>query len=144
MSSVSASTGSNDAVVMSGDVITMQDAPASYPMHEEMVDGAPSGYSATCTVSSTHTGGIRVKTDGQGLANERIQFNVVDVTLADPQPKTTEWVDVNQQGAFRTSWRPIDTSYFPAGHDLECRLTRVIPGTGDIALARSSSTFPAP
>ena len=134
ISSVSASTGSNSAGVMPGDVITMQDAPVSYPMNEKMVNGVLSGYSGTCTVASTHTGGLRVKADGQGLANSLIKFHVVDVS--DPLlVRTTEYVDVNQQGAFRTNWQPVN---FPAGDNLQCWLM-----SGADVLA-DSSNFPAP
>ena len=138
ISSVSASTESNSSVVMPGDLLTMQGAPVSYPMNEAMVNGRLSGYSGTCTVSNTHTGGIRVKVDGQGVANSLIQLNVVDVS--DPLLfRTTEYVDVNQQGAFRTNWRPIESGDFPTAHDLQCWLTQ-----GSDNVLASSSNFPAP
>jgi hypothetical protein len=144
ISSVPASAGANSAVVIPEDVITMQGAPVSYPMNEEIVNGFPSGYSGTCTVASTHTGGLRVRADGQGAANNLIQLNVVDLT-PDPlhpdwQLRTTDYVDVNQQGAFRTGWSPIEPGVvFPAGHDLQCQLTQ-----DSHILASSSSTFAAP
>jgi hypothetical protein len=144
ISSVSASTGSNSAVVIPDDVITTQGAPVSYSMNEGIVaSGSYSGYSGTCTVASTHTGGLRVRADGQGVANELIQFNVVDVTPdplhPDSHPRTTDYVDVNQQGAFRTGWSPIEPGVFIAGHDLQCQLTQ-----NSNILASSSSIFPAP
>src|SRR5258705_13005827 len=80
ISSVSASTGSTSAVATPDDVITTQGSPVSYPMYERTTNGSTSGYSGTCTVSSTHTGGIRVKADGQGIASSQIQFNVVDIS----------------------------------------------------------------
>jgi hypothetical protein len=138
ISSVSASTGFNDAVVMLDDVLTMQAAPVSYPMTEMMVNSSLSGYSGTCTVANTHAGGIRVKVDGQGVANSLIQFNVVDI--ADPdQWRTTEYVTVNQQGAFRSGWSAIDAGQFAAGHDLQCWLTQ-----GSATVLASTSNFPAP
>jgi hypothetical protein len=140
ISSVSASTESNSSVVIPGDVITMQDAPVSYAMNEVTANGSYSGYSGTCTVADTHTGGIRVKADGQGVANSLIQLNVVDVTPGSSQLRTTEYVDVNQQGAFRTGWSPIEPGYFTAGANLQCWLTK----GSDVVLATSSSTFPAP
>jgi hypothetical protein len=138
ISSVSASTGSNSAVAMPDDLITMQGAPDSYSMNEAMVNGSPSGYSATCTVASTHTGGLRVKVDGQGVANDLIQFNVVDMTDS-LHLRTTDYVDVNQQGAFRTGWHSIEPADFTPGNNLQCWLTK-----GADILASSSSTFPAP
>ena len=142
ISSVSASMGSDGAVVMPGDRITMQDAPVSYPMIQAMVNGSPSGYSGTCTVASTHTGGLRVKADGQGIAGNLIQLNVVDMT-GNPDgshPRTTDYVDVNQQGAFRTGWIPIEPGVvFTAEHDLQCQLNQEVN-----LLASSSSSFPAP
>jgi hypothetical protein len=140
VSSVSASTGSNSAVVMPGDVITMQGAPVSYPMNEVIANGSYSGYSGTCTVASTHTGGLRVKADGQGVANERIQFNVVDVTEGSLHLRTTDYIDVNQQGSFRTGWSPIEPGDFSAEAVLQCQLTK----GSDNVLASSSSTFTAP
>jgi len=138
ISSVSASTGSDSAVVMPGDVITMQGAPVSYPMNERVVNGVSSGYWGDCTVSSTHTGGIRVKADGQGVANTLIQLNVVDTS--DPLlVRTSEWVDVNQQGVFRTNWRPIEPGDFPAGDALQCWLTQ-----GSENVLANSTNFSAP
>jgi hypothetical protein len=139
ISSVSASTESDSSVVMSGDLLTTQGAPVSYPMNERMVNGRVSGYSGTCTVSSTHTGGIRVKADGQGVANSLIQLNVVDVS-SPLLLRTTDYMDVNQQGAFRTGWHAIEPGDFPAGDDMQCWLTS---GSATV-LATSSSTFPAP
>jgi len=136
LTSASAPTESSSSVVMPGDEFTLQDAPVSYPINEV---GTASGYSGSCTLARTHTGGLRVKADGQGVAYSLVEFNVVD--LIDPlHLRTTEYVDVNQQGAFRTNWQPIDPGLFPAGHDLECRLTHTVTGN---TLA-SSSTFPAP
>jgi len=136
--SVSASTASNSAVVMPDDVITMQGSPVSYPMYERTTNGSSSGYSGTCTVSTTHTGGLRVKADGSGVASSLIQFNVVDVS--DPDLKrTTEYVDVNQQGAFRTNWGPIEPGDFPAGDSLQCWLT-----AGSANVLANSSGFSAP
>jgi hypothetical protein len=141
MSNVSASTGSDSAVVIPDDVITTQGAPVSYPMNEGIVaSGSYSGYSGTCTVASTHTGGLRVRADGQGVANELIQFNVVDVTEGSLHLRTTDYVDVNQQGAFRTGWSPIEPGYFTAEAILQCQLTK----GSDNVLASSSSTFTAP
>lgn len=139
LTSASAPIESTTAVVTPGDEFTIQGAPVSYPLNEFVASGSSSGYSGTCTVSSTHDGGIRVKVDGRGVAYSLIEFNVVD--LSDPlHLRTTEYVDVNQQGAFRTNWIPIGPSYFPTGNDLECRLTNTVTGN---TLA-SSSTFPAP
>jgi hypothetical protein len=136
ISSVSASMGSDNAVVMPGDGITMQDAPVSYPIDEVI----SSGYSGTCTVSNTHTGGIRVKADGRGAAYSLVRFDVVD--LSDPNlGRDVEYVDVNQQGTFRTNWRAIEPGVFLAGHDLQCWLTSSVDGS---TLASSTSTFPAP
>jgi hypothetical protein len=140
ISSVSSSMASNSAVVMPDDVMTMQGSPVSYPMNEGTMNGSPSGYSGTCTVASTHTGGLRVKVDGQGVANARIQFNVVDVTPDSLHLRTTEYIDVNQQGAFRTNWGPIEPGDFTAGSTLQCWLTQ----GSDNVLASSNSTFPAP
>ncbi len=140
ISSVSASTGSNSAVVTPDDAFTMQGAPDSYPMNEGIANGSYSGYSGTCTVASTHTGGLRVKADGQGAANNRIQFNVVDVTPGSLHLRTTQYVDLNQQGAFRAGWSPIEPGDFTAGANLQCWLT----SGSDVVLASSSSTFPAP
>ncbi len=138
ISSVSASTGSDGAVVMPGDVITTQGAPVSYPMNERVANGISSGYWGDCTVSSTHTGGIRVKADGQGIANTTIQLNVVDVS--DPALyRTSEYVDVNQQGVFRTNWRPIEPGDYPAGNSLQCWLT-----AGSENVLANSASFPAP
>jgi hypothetical protein len=138
ISSVSTSTESNSSVVMPGDLLTMQGSPVSYPMNEGMVDGRLSGYSGTCTVSNTHTGGIRVKVDGQGVASSLIQLNVVDVS--DPLLlRTTDYVDVNQQGAFRTNWRPIEPGDFTAGDNLQCWLT-----SESANVLASSSNFSAP
>jgi hypothetical protein len=139
LTSASAPTESTGSVVMSGDELTIQDAPVSYPLNEVIVNGSSSGYSGTCTVSNTHSGGIRVKVDGRGVAYDLVEFNVVD--LSDPlHLRTIEYVDVNQQGTFRTNWIPIAPAYFPTGNDLECRLTDAETGN---SLA-SSSTFPAP
>ena len=141
ISSVSASTGSDSTVVMPGDVITMQDAPVSYAIDEVIsTSGSSSGYSGTCTVSNTHTGAIRVKVDGVGAAYSLIRFDVVDVSDPDLQ-RDGRYVDVNQQGSFRTNWRAIDAGVFPAGHDLQCWLTSSVNLS---TLAKSSSTFPAP
>jgi len=131
---------STSSVVMPGDEFTTQDAPVSYPLNEETATASSaSGYSGTCTVSTGHTGGFRVKVDGRGVAYSLIEFNVVDVT--DPlQLRTSEFIDVNQQGAFRANWQAIEPWYFPAGHDLECRLTSTVNGS---TLARST-TFAAP
>jgi hypothetical protein len=138
ISSVSASTGSDGAVVMPGDGITMHDAPVSYPMNERVANGISSGYWGTCTVSNTHTGGIRVKADGQGVANTLIQLNVVDIS--DPLlMRTSEWVDVNQQGVFRTNWRQIDLGFFPTGDSLQCWLT-----AGSENVLANSANFSAP
>jgi len=133
---------STSSVVMPGDEFTTQDAPVSYPMYEVTAAAASSsGYSGTCTVSNTHTGSIRVKVDGRGVAYSLIQFNIVDVS--DPSLlRTTEYVDVNQQGAFKTNWQPIEAGVFPAGHDLQCWLTNSANTT--IVLARTISSFPAP
>jgi len=137
LTSASAPTESTGSVVMSGDELTTQDAPVSYPINE--VIGSSSGYSGTCTLSNLHSGGLRVKVDGRGLAYSLVEFNVVD--LADPlHLRITEYIDVNQQGVFRTNWIPIEPWYFPTGHDLECRLTNTTTGN---TLA-NSSTFPAP
>jgi len=138
ITSLSASTGSNSGVAMPDDLVTMQGAPTSYPMNEAMVNGSPSGYSGTCTIAGTHTGGLRVKADGQGVANNLIQLNVVDMTDS-LRLRTTDYVDVNQQGAFRTGWTAIEPGVFPAGNNLECWLTK-----GADVLASTSSTFPAP
>jgi hypothetical protein len=138
ISSVSASTGSNGAVVMPGDLITMQGAPVSYPMNERVVNGLSSGFWGTCTVSTTHTGGIRVKADGQGAANSLIQLNVVDIS-SPLLLRTTDYVDVNQQGAFRTNWRAIEPGDFTAGDSLQCWLT----SDSDTVLANSTN-FSAP
>jgi hypothetical protein len=116
----------------------MQDAPVSYALSEQLVNGSPSGYSGTCTVANTHTGGLRVKVDGQGVANDLIKLHVVDVTDSF-HLRTTEYVDVNQQGAFRTSWRPIEPGDFPAGDNLQCWLMK----DADV-LASTSTTFAAP
>lgn len=140
INSVSASTESNSSVVMPGDLLTMQGAPVSYSMNEAMVNGSPSGYSGTCTVAGTHTGGIRVKADGQGVAGNLIHFNVVDASI-DPPLRTTDIVDLNQQGAFRTGWISIEPGVFAAGHNLQCWLTDVYSGA---TLASSSSIFLAP
>jgi hypothetical protein len=136
--SVSASTGAGSAVVTPGDVLTTQDAPVSYPMNERVVDGLSSGYWGDCTVSATHTGGIRVKADGQGVANTQIQLNVVDVS-SPLLVRTSEYVDVNQQGAFRTNWRTIELGFFPAGDRLQCWLT-----SGSENVLANSSDFSAP
>ena len=131
---------STSSVVMPGDEFTTQDAPVSYPINEVIANGSSSGYSGTCTVSNTHTGAIRVKVDGRGLAYSLVVFNVVD--LSDPlHLRTTEYVDVNQQGTFRTNWRAINAGVFPAGHDLQCWLTSSVNLS---TLASSTSTFPAP
>ena len=132
---------STSSVVMSGDEFTTQDAPVSYPMYEvTAATGSSSGYSGTCTVSNTHTGGLRVKADGRGVAYSLVEFDVVD--LSDPQLKrTTEYVDVNQQGSFKSNWTPVDPGYFPAGHDLQCRLANTVTAA---ILASATSTFPAP
>ena len=99
LTSASAPTESTGSVVMPGDEFTMQDAPVSYLMNEVVANGSYSGYSGTCTVSNTRTG-IRVKVDGRGVPYSLIQFNVVD--LSDPlHLRTTEYIDVSQQGAFR-------------------------------------------
>jgi len=140
LTSASASTASTGSVVTPGDApgdeFTLQDAPVSFPINEV---GSSLGYSGTCTMSKTHTGGLRVKVDGKGVAYSLVEFNVVD--LIDPlHLRTTEYIDVNQQGAFKTNWLPIDPGLFPAGHDLECRLTNTVTGN---TLA-SSSTFTAP
>jgi hypothetical protein len=125
--------------VMPGDEFTTQDAPVSYPINEVIATGSSSGYSGTCTVSNTHTGAIRVKVDGRGLAYSLVVFNVVD--LSDPlHLRTTEYVDVNQQGTFRTNWQSIEPGLFTVGGDLQCWLTSSVNGS---TLA-SSSTFPAP
>src|SRR5262245_975515 len=139
--SVSASTGADSAGVMPGDLLTTQDAPVSYSINEVILaSGSSSGYSGTCTVSNTHTGGIRVKVDGRGVAYSLIRFDVVDVS--DPNlMRDVEYVDVNQQGTFRTNWRPIDAGVFPAGHDLQCWL---ISSVNLSTIASSTSTFPAP
>jgi hypothetical protein len=108
-------------------------------MNEMSVNGAPSGYSGTCTVASTHTGGLRVRADGQGAANNLIELNVVDVTPDSSHLRTTDYTDVNQQGAFRTGWSSIDPGVFIPGHDLQCWLTQ----NGNV-LASSSTSFPAP
>jgi hypothetical protein len=139
LTSASAPTESTGSVAMSGDEFTMQDAPVSYPMNEVVANGSYSGYSGTCTVSNTRAG-IRVKVDGRGVAYSLIQFNVVD--LSDPlHLRTTEYIDVNQQGVFRTNWSPIETGYFPSGDNLQCWLTSTV--NADI-FASSTSTFPAP
>jgi hypothetical protein len=138
VSSVSASTGLNSAVATPDDVITMQGSPVSYPLYERTTNGVSSGYSGSCTVSSTHTGGIRVKVDGQGVASSQIQFNVVDIS--DPNLyRTSEYVDVNQQGAFRTNWGPIEIGDFPTGDNLQCWLT-----AGSANVLANSSSFSAP
>jgi len=137
ISSVSGSAGSSSAVVTPGDAITTQDAPVSFALSEQIINGFPSGYTGTCTVANTHSGGIRVKVDGQGVANTVIKLHVVDVT--DPLlVRTTEWVDVNQQGAFRTNWQLIDSGVFAPADNLQCWLM-----SGSDVLA-SSSNFPAP
>ena len=123
---------------MPDDVITMQGSPVSYPMNEAMVNGSSSGYSGTCTVASTHTGGLRVKADGQGVANDLIQLNVVDMT-GSLHLRTTDYIDVNQQGAFRTGWHAIEPGDFTAGDSLQCQLAK-----GADILANTSTTFPAP
>jgi hypothetical protein len=138
ISSVAASMASNSAVVMPDDVITMQGSPVSYPMTEGTINGSPSGYSGTCTVASTHTGGLRVRADGQGVANDLIQVNVVDMT-GSLHLRTIDYVDVNQQGAFRSGWHAIEPGDFDAGNSLQCQFTK----DADI-LASSSTTFPAP
>lgn len=140
ISSLSASTGSNSADVMPDDAITMLGSPVSYPMNEMTVNGSSSGYSGTCTVASTHTGGLRVKVDGQGVPSALIQFNVVDVTPNSLHLRTTDYVDVNQQGSFRTGWSAIEPGAFTAGNTLQCWLTQ----GSDTVLASSSTTFPAP
>ena len=138
ISDVSAPAASNSTVGTPNDAITLQAAPVSYPMYERTTNGSSSGYSGTCTVSATHTGGIRVKADGQGVASSLIQFNVVDVS--DPYLKrTTEYVDVNQQGTFRTNWAPIEPGDFPAGDSLQCWLT-----AGSANVLANSSGFSAP
>jgi hypothetical protein len=131
---------STSSVVMPGDEFTTQDAPVSYPINEvTAATGSSSGYSGTCTVSNSHTGSIRVKVDGQGLAYTLIVFNVVD--LSDPlQLRTTEYVDVNQQGTFRTNWQSIAPGLFTVGGNLQCWLTSSVTGS---TLA-SSNAFPAP
>jgi hypothetical protein len=136
--SVSASTGADSAVVTPGDVLTTQDAPVSYPMNERVANGISSGYWGTCTVSNTHTGGLRVKADGQGVASSVIQLNVVDVSDPDLH-RTSEYVDVNQQGAFRTNWRPIEIGDFPSGDSLQCWLT-----SGSENVLANSGSFSAP
>jgi hypothetical protein len=138
VSGVSASTAFNTEVATPDDAITIQDAPVSYPMNQAMVNGSPSGYSGTCTVAGTHTGGLRVKADGQGVANNLIQLNVVDVS--DPDlGRTTEYVDVNQQGGFRTNWRTIEPGQFTPGDNLQCWLT-----SGSDNVLANSSNFSAP
>ena len=137
LTSASAPTESTSSVVLPDGEFALQDAPVSYPIND--VSGSSSGYSGTCTIANTHAGGLRAKVDGRGVAYSLVEFNVVD--LADPlRLRTTEYIDVNQQGAFRTNWIAIEPWYFPAGHDLECRLTSTITGN---TLA-SSSTFAAP
>jgi hypothetical protein len=113
--------------------------PVSYLMSEVAAASASSsGYSGTCTVAYTHTGGMRVKADGRGVAYSLVEFNVVD--LSDPLLlRTTEYVDVNQQGTFRTNWQSVDAGVFPAGHDLQCRLANTVTGN----VLASSETFPA-
>jgi len=138
ISSLSASTGSDSADVMPDDVITMQGSPVSYPMNEAMVNGSSSGYSGTCTVASTHTGGIRVKADGRGVPNDLIQVNVVDMT-GWQHLRIADYVDVNQQGAFRSGWHAIEPGDFAPGNILQCQFTK-----GADILASSSTTFPAP
>jgi len=139
LTSASAPTEFTGPVVMSGDELTIQDAPVSYLMSEVAVASASSsGYSGTCTVAYTHTGGMRVKADGRGVAYSLVEFNVVD--LSDPLLlRTTEYVDVNQQGTFRTNWQSVDAGVFPAGHDLQCRLANTVTGN----VLASSETFPA-
>jgi len=79
-----------------------------------------------------------VKADGQGVAGNTIQLNVVDVS--DPDLKrTTQYVDVNQQGSFRTSWEPIEPGVFPAGDSLQCWLT-----AGSANVLANSTSFSAP
>lgn len=137
LTSAASPAASTSPVVMPGDAFTTQDAPVSYPINEVIASGSSSGYSGTCTVSNTHTGAIRVKVDGRGLAYSLVVFNVVD--LSDPlQLRTTEYVEVNQQGTFRSNWQ--STELFPPGDNLQCWLTSSINGN---TLA-SSSTFPAP
>jgi hypothetical protein len=136
--SVPAPTESTSSLVMPGDEFTVQDAPVSYPLDEAMRNGSPSGYTGTCTVSSTHAGGIRVRVDGHGVANDLIELNVVDMTDSD-HLRTTEVITVNQQGAFRTNWSRIETGYFPAGNTLQCQLNQ-----DSNLLASSTSTFSAP
>jgi len=136
--SVSSAAAFNSDLSTPDDVITMQGAPVSYPLYERTTNGSSSGYSGTCTVSTTHTGGIRVKADGQGVASSLIQLNVVDTS--DPNLlRTTDYVDVNQQGAFRTNWRPIEPGDFPAGDSLQCWLTE-----GSANVLANSSSFSAP
>ena len=140
LTSASVPAESSSSVVMPGDEFTIQGAPVSYPMNEVLVaSGSSSGYSGTCTVSSTHDGGMRVKVDGRGVAYSLVEFNLVD--LSDPLlGRTTEYVDVNQQGAFRTNWYAIAPAVFPAGHDLQCWLAHTVTGN----VLASSSIFAAP
>ena len=80
-----------------------------------------------------------MKVDGRGLAYSLVVFNVVD--LSDPLLlRTTEYVDVNQQGTFRTNWQSIAPGLFTVGGDLQCWLTSSVTGS---TLA-SSNAFPAP
>jgi len=131
--------------VASGGVITTQDAPVSYAMNEMVVNSSlsGSGYSGTCTVAGSHTGGLRVRADGQGVAGHLIQFNVVDVSST-LKLRTTDYVDVNQQGAFRVGWHAIEPGDFTAGDNLQCWLTEggaVLASTG---MTSDSGGFPAP
>ena len=135
--SISPSSRFNSDVATPDDVITAQAAPVSYWMNERMINSTPSGYSGTCTVAGTHAGGLRVKVDGQGVANSLIKLHVVDVS--DPLlGRTTEYVDVNQQGAFRTNWQPIEPERFAAGDNLQCWLM------SDGEVLANSSDFSAP
>src|SRR5262249_15463250 len=99
-----------------------------------------SGFAGTCTVATIHAGGIRVKADGQGTPGSGFKLNVVDVT-GPLHLRTTEYVDVNQQGSFRTSWNTIEPAEFTPGDSLQCWLTS--PSDGSV-LASSTASFPAP
>jgi hypothetical protein len=125
-------------VVPSDEVATAQEAPVSYSISE--LSG--SGYSGTCTVSSSHTGGLRVKADGQGIANSLVELNIVDVTSAE-KFRTTAYVEVNERGTFRTGWDAIGPTYFPTGHSLQCWLTNSTDTTQVLA-STDPVNFPAP
>jgi hypothetical protein len=121
-------------VTADAEAFTVQAAPDTHAMNPV----ADSGYAGTCTVASTHAGGFRLRAQGQGIPDTRIRFHLVDMSTF---LRTTDFIEVNRQGAFRTRWDVDAQIAFSSGDSVECWLTS--PDDSSTPLARST-TFAIP